>query len=236
MSNYDLYESVSNRIKNASGKEDVAQILKDCEKIELSSGVLGQAFEKMFVNAENGFSPEISMAELERSHHSFRTTNGGDWCRSNNGYLGSRYYIIRKKKGNKIVSVKTDGINKKQIVNNEIRNDISKDISKMSCSILDIKNLIECDHKDGMKDEGRLNNKKEQQLSDFQPLCKTANIAKRDHCKECKRSHKRYDAKKLGYSCSYTHGSADTKSCIGCYWFDPKKFNSEISASFNKKD
>lgn len=43
-----------------------------------------------------------------------------------------------------------------------------------------------------------------QTLEDFQPLSKPANDAKRQFCKECKRTGIRYDAKQLGYTVSFT--------------------------------
>ncbi len=49
-----------------------------------------------------------------------------------------------------------------------------------------------------------------QRLEDFQPLSKAANDAKRQFCKECKRTGIRYDAKLLGYPMSYYSGDANT--------------------------
>jgi hypothetical protein len=90
--------------------------------------------------------------------------------------------------------------------------------------------------KDGMKDDWRLNDKSYQKLEDFQPLSKTANDAKRQHCKRCLETGIRYDAKKLGYSESYVFGNASSKTCVGCYWYDPVAFNKEISKDFIKSD
>lgn len=86
-----------------------------------------------------------------------------------------------------------------------------------------------------MKDDWRLNDKSYQKLEDFQPLSKTANDAKRQHCKKCIETGKRYDAKKLGYKESYILGTENSKTCVGCYWHDPKKFNEKISENFNKQ-
>ena len=83
-----------------------------------------------------------------------------------------------------------------------------------------------------MKDDWRLNNKELQKLDDFQALTKTANDAKRQHCKKCLETGKRYDARRLGYSFAYILGDEDSKTCIGCYWHDPQKFNQKISENF----
>lgn len=225
---------IISQIDNAEGFEEVANILKEYSKYELKGAQLGRAFEKMFIHDE-GFSPQVSMEELEKYHHSFHTTNGGDWCRSDSSYLGKKYTIARELRGGKIFAIKTDGFNKKRKINQSIRADILKDVQGRRCVILDINTNIECDHKDGMKDDWRLNNKENQKIEDFQPLTKTANDAKRQHCKRCIESGKRYDAKRLGYKESFILGDENSKTCVGCYWYDPIRFNKTISEDFNKK-
>lgn len=195
--------------------------------------LLGKIFLLVNPPDADGFSPEISIDELTKYHPSFRTSNGGDWCRSNNSFLGQQYIIRRTKTGGRISSIKLDGINKGLTINPGIRKDISETISKQRCAILDVGN-VEVDHKNGKKDEHHMNDLSSQSLSDFQPLSKAANDAKREHCKKCKSTGLRYDATRLGYSESYTKGDAHTDNCQGCYWYDPYKFNQEISASFNK--
>ena len=225
---------IINRIENSKNFDEIVDILNEYKKYELNGAQLGRAFEKMFVQVE-GFSPSITMEELEKYHHSFHTTNGGDWCRSDSSYLGKRYNIKREHRNGRIFAVKADGLNKNRKINQNIRNDIANEIKKRRCVILDINTNIECDHKDGMKDDWRLNNTNNQQLSDFQPLTKTANDAKRQHCKKCKSSGKRYDAKRLGYKESYILGDEKSETCVGCYWYDPIAFNKRISENFEKK-
>ena len=71
-----------------------------------------------------------------------------------------------------------------------------------------------------------------QKLSDFQPLSKAANDAKRQFCKECIATGIRYDATKLGYPMSYYKGEAEHNgeedACIGCYWYDPLEFKRHL--------
>lgn len=230
----ELSEAINTQLDEATGFEATINILKIYSQYELKGAHLGKAFEKMFVQ-EEGFSPSILMSELEKYHHSFHTTNGGDWCRTNQGYLGKKYNVKRENRGRRIFAVKTDGYNKKTKINQSIRTDILKNIQSKRCTILDISTNIECDHKDGMKDDWRLNDKSYQKLEDFQPLSKTANDAKRQHCKRCIETGKRYDAKRLGYKESYIFGTESSKTCVGCYWHDPKKFNEKISENFNKQ-
>ena len=231
----EIANQIIGKIEAAKDFMEVAEVLKEYSKYELKGAQLGRAFEKMYIQ-EEGFSPQVTMDELEKYHHSFHTTNGGDWCRSDSSYLGKKYIIERRKENNRIFSVKTDGFNKRRKINQTIRSDILKTVQKQRCVILDISTNIECDHKDGMKDDWRLNNINAQELKDFQPLTKTANDAKRQHCKKCLETGKRYDAKRLGYKESYILGSENSKTCVGCYWYDPKKFNEKISENFTKVD
>ena len=42
-----------------------------------------------------------------------------------------------------------------------------------------------------------------------------------------------YDAKRLGYSVGWiTGGSNYAGTCVGCYWYDPRKFNQVVSKDF----
>ncbi len=84
-----------------------------------------------------------------------------------------------------------------------------------------------------MKNEDRVMENTDQRLSDFQPLSKAANDAKRQFCKECKRTGIRYDAKKLGYPMSYYAGTAhhnnEEDACVGCFWYDPIEFRKHLT-------
>ena len=71
-----------------------------------------------------------------------------------------------------------------------------------------------------------------QRLSDFQPLSKSANDAKRQHCKMCTRTNKRFDARKLGFEKSFTVGNIEylesPDGCVGCFWFDVRDFQKKV--------
>ena len=227
-------DELAEKIDNAESQEEVRRIVSTYKKYELKGTVLGHIFEKLFVN--DGFSEAVLLTDLEKIHHSFHTTNGGDWCRSRQSYLGKKYIIKRVKKGGRIYSVKCDGPQRNNHINASIRQDIVDQIKSKKCVILNISSNIECDHKEGKKDDSRLNDLSSQKVEDFQPLCKTANDAKRSHCKRCIQTGKRFDAKKLGYKESFIHGDEDSDTCVGCYWYDPKEFNKKISENFIKRD
>ena len=223
--------------QDASGSKQKADRLKKYLKTFFDTtfppALLGMAFEIINPPDNDGFSEWITIDTLTTYHPSFRTKNGGDWCRSNLSYLGKKYDVKRQHISNRIYAVKLDGFNKNKTIQPGIRKDIFDEISKKRCAILDI-SRVEVDHKNGKKDEHHLNDLASQSLNDFQPLSKAANDAKREHCKRCKATGRRYDAKRLGYKESFTKGDFTTDNCQGCYWYDPQKFNEEISQNFVK--
>jgi hypothetical protein len=56
---------------------------------------------------------------------------------------------------------------------------------------------IEIDHKDGRKNDKRISDLETQRIEDFQPLCKAANDIKRQICKKCRETNKRWNAKNI---------------------------------------
>lgn len=183
------------------------------------------------VDWKTGYSEEIPIEILNK--YDLSLGNGGSWCRSD-GPLGKIFNITRIKNKGSIIGVKLDGFNKNkksQNISSEIRNYFKNN----KCIVLNINSkFIEIDHKDGRKDD--LNVDIKQENKDFQPLHKTVNIAKRDHCKNCLLTGNRFDATLLGYKYSQWIGPTKYKgSCIGCYWYDPYNFNKEISKKYIKK-
>lgn len=176
----------------------------------------------------NGHSEIVGLDKLTK--HNLKTVNGGDWCRSDGG-LGRYFNINRIIEKGRIVGVQLVGYKKNQF-DNTIKKEIRDYYAKLPCKVLNITGKsIEADHKDGMKD----NYGDDQKLEDFQPLHKTCNDAKRQHCKECKASGMRFDARRLGYNVPQWVGTKEYKgTCIGCFWYDPAEFNAQVSAKFKK--
>jgi len=185
---------------------------------------------------EQGHSREVLVEEFTGKYERLTLGNGGDWCRTD-GALGKKFLIERRKLNGKgrIISVQLFGHNTKAKILKQIKAEIVKDISSRRCVILDVGSSIEVDHKDGHRDDFSNLASEDQTLEQFQPLSKSANTAKREHCKKCRDSKKRFDAKVLGYSASVWVGDLKYRgSCVGCYWFDPKQFNERISVNFSK--
>ncbi|MCA8835005.1 MAG: hypothetical protein K8953_07955, partial [Proteobacteria bacterium] len=150
-----------------------------------------------------GFSAPVKFDRFIGPYKELILGNGGSWCRAD-GALAKKFKIERIKEGNKIVAVALAGYNTVPI-GKPIPVHIKRIISKKRCAILAI-GRVEVDHKDGHGDDPRLSDIKQVREDDFQPLSKAANDAKRQHCKECRATDKRFDAKRLGYSHGHVRG------------------------------
>lgn len=182
------------------------------------------------VDYADGFSEIVEVDRL--AELGLQTDNGCGWGRSD-GPLGKIFNIKRAKKHGRIFSIQLVGY-----AQNEFTGYIDKKIvdayKHEPCRVLAVKGkYIEIDHKDGRKTDYKLHDN--QTLSDFQPMHKNVNTAKRQHCKTCATSGIRFDATTLGYSCKQIKGPEEYHgSCIGCYWFDPQAFNAAASSTFIK--
>lgn len=196
-----------------------------------------ELFLKLAQPDEWGFSRWVSVEEFVGEYADLKFGNGASWARKEST-LAKKFKIEFEKnltRGNGIDAIRLAGFNddtSTQYINAAIK----KEIRSRRCVILGTSNP-EVDHKNGMKNEARVMQNENQKLSDFQPLSKAANDAKRQFCKECKATGKRYDAKNLGYPMSYYAGVAEhhgeENACIGCYWYDPLEFKKHLQEKIN---
>ncbi len=192
---------------------------------------LKQLFLELAEPDEDGFSRTVPITEFVGRYARLQLGNGGSWCRDD-GALAAEYNVRRNKSGNKIVSVELQGKKKSPILK-PIPSHIKREVASRRCAVLAVGAQIEVDHKDGRRDDPRLSDANLVTIDDFQPLSKAVNLAKRQHCKECRETDNRFDAKRLGYAVSHFKGNDRYNgSCIGCYWHDPLRFNKEVSASY----
>ena len=192
----------------------------------------GDKFLRLAKPDENGFSRWVYNSEFVGEFKDLKFGNGASWARKE-GSLAKRYIVELDKSlsaGNGIDRIRLNGFNNGNY-SQHISADIKKAIKARRCVVLGTSNP-EVDHKNGMKNEDRVMTNSGQRLSDFQPLSKAANDAKRQFCKECRRTGIRYDAKLLGYPMSYYKGGAyhdgSETGCEGCYWYDPWEFKQHL--------
>lgn len=239
-------KKINNRIQQLisesemDSEEIISYVNNYCREIYLAPKTRGMLFE-IYAEVDPDdeltcFTNDITISELmENIHPEFKTKNGTDWSRRDSGYLGNKYNVINNLQGGKLFSVRLEGLNKSSVERyRSIRSDIKSNIVSQRCRILDVGAHIEVDHKNGMYDDLSNISLEDQKEDDFQPLSKSANLAKREHCKKCKESGKRYDARRLGYKEGWLVGDENTSQCPGCYWYDPLRFNKEISDNFHK--
>ena len=181
---------------------------------------------------KDGCSRWVSVSEFVGEYADLKFGNGASWARKEST-LAKQYKIEFDKTitvGNGIDRIRLNGKNYGDY-SQHIRAEIKREIKAKRCVVLGTSNP-EVDHKNGMKNEDRVMKNEEQKLSDFQPLSKAANDAKRQFCKECMRTGIRYDAKQLGYPMSYYEGGQkhnnEENACIGCYWYDPLEFKRHL--------
>ena len=181
---------------------------------------------------KTGNSRKVLVEEFVGKYEKLKFGNGGDWCRSD-GSLAKKFIVERFRDGNSIVAVQLFGHNTKKKINKQIDSKISKIIKSQKCAVLYVGN-VEVDHKDGHRDDYENLKIKNQKIDDFQPLSPSVNKAKRQHCKNCRETKQRFDARLLGYSKSAWAGNGKYRgTCVGCYWYDIKKFNQEISKNYS---
>ena len=181
---------------------------------------------------EQGVTRWVRVTEFVGKYADLAFGNGASWARKEST-LAKKYIIEFNKSitpGNGIDAIRLNGFNNGDF-SQHINADIKRTIRARRCVVLGTSNP-EVDHKNGMKNEARVMRNEDQTLSDFQPLSKAANDAKRQFCKECMRTGIRYDAKQLGYPMSYYCGGAthngEQNACIGCFWYDPIEFRRHL--------
>lgn len=190
-------------------------------------------FIKLAKPDENGVSRWVSTKEFVGEYADLKLGNGGSWNRKESS-LAKKFIIEFDKSqtpGNSIDRIRLNGLKKPDNFSQSIKPAIWKEIKSQRCVVLGTSNP-EVDHKNGMKNDDRVMIVNNQKLSDFQPLSKAANDAKRQFCKECKQTKIRFDAKRLGYPISYYRGgpshNCEPDACIGCFWYDPKEFRKHL--------
>lgn len=152
----------------------------------------------------DGISRWVFVTEFINDYSKLQLGNGASWCRSSSTI--SRKFILEfdksKTPGNSIDAIRINGLKSEKSFKQNIRTDIKKYYKNQKCVMLgiigtSINTKIEIDHKDGRKNDFRVSDLALQKFDDFQPLCKAANDAKRQICKTCKLTNKRWDAKNI---------------------------------------
>lgn len=195
---------------------------------------------------ENGVSRWVAVTEFTGQYSDLKLGNGGSWLRASSSL--AKEYIVETDKtitpGVSIDAIRLNGFNEENVFSQAIRQDIKDYYKNQRCVMLGVRGIsentkIEIDHKDGRKDDSRVSNLATQKIEDFQPLCKAANDAKRQICKECKQTNIRWDAKNIkGNPYSFYEGTeiySDELGCVGCYQYDPVAYRKSCVARISQE-
>ena len=191
-----------------------------------------ELFLKLAKPDNNGVSRWVRSSEFVGAHKALALGNGGSWCRATST-LTKRYIVEFDKSltsGNSIDAIRLNGFNQAQTFNQAIRKDIKEFYKDKKCVMLGV---------NGRKDDWRVSNQSTQELNDFQPLCKAANDIKRQICKNCKETNKRWSAKNiLGNPYDFYAGNEDYTAelgCVGCYQYDPVEYRKQSVKRISKE-
>ena len=191
-----------------------------------------ELFIKLASPNEKGESRWVHSTEFVGEYADLQLGNGGSWCRASSS-LAKKYIVEFDKSitsGNSIDAVRLAGLRTDITFNQNIRQDIRDYYKTQRCVMLGVcgfseNTKIEIDHKDGRKEDWRVSNPATQSLVDFQPLCKAANDVKRQICKVCKQTGKRWNAQNIkGNPYPFYKGDDnydEALGCVGCYQYDP---------------
>ena len=192
-------------------------------------------FEKIAQPDENGVSRWVSKTEFTGDYEDLYFENGASWCRASSS-IAKKYNVEFDKSvtsGNSVDRIRLNGFRDEDewVGSQTIRSDIKNYHRSRRCVVLGTSNP-EVDHKNGYKNDARVMNVKTQEVDDFQPLSKAANDAKRQVCKDCRKTGKRFDATTLGYPIPFYAGNeyhdGTINGCVGCYWYDPVEFRKHL--------
>jgi len=176
----------------------------------------------------NGIGKWVLLEKLKEYTDSFETLNGQEWDRNDGGGSSDIYSVETKKKNNKKYIYRINGF--KNIADSHtIPTNVKKHFQKLSlpCLVLGTNHNMQIDHKKG-RDRTDISS----DINDYQYLSGQANVAKRQHCKECENTNKRFDAKIINEPFSFIEGDEDYNKelgCKGCFWYDISAWKEEIT-------
>ena len=155
----------------------------------------------LFQPDKNGYSRKVSREEIENSNLTWSQNGNG---RRNVYFQVQKYkWVAERGKGNKVISLKLDGLNESVILNQTIRKDIKDKLYTQTrsnfaptCLVSLVDKDKEIDHRWGRKDSplyDRINDTSKQTIDDFQLLSHSHNQFKREQCKKCTMTNIRFN-------------------------------------------
>lgn len=227
-------ENVINKFKTIWRKRRISKFLLNLKITKKYKQV-----KEVFKPDEFGISRWVTRDELSTTPLAL-TGNG----QSRYGvFYGVSAFIWSCKRGKlrKITALRTIGYNmdneKKQ---RNIREDIKNEIlhSEASCVMCNSKTNLIVDHKNDLYNDKRVLNLKTQTVDDFQCLCNSCNLKKREISNKTKKDKKRYGATNIPQFKTFgidfidggdeTYDPKDKNAMKGTYYYDLVNFNKTV--------
>ena len=151
-------------------------------------------------------------------------------------HFEQKLHTKKKKFGTGIVYIGVFGIKQKDN-GRPIHHTIKNYYKKQPCCVCGIKSNLVCDHKNDLYNDPKVLNVKTQEQNDFQSLCNSCNLQKRQVNKKMKETGKRYSAINIPslkpFGIDFIEGDEtfdlnDINAMVGTYWYDPVAFNKSI--------
>ena len=210
----------------------------------------------------------VFTSEFVYEYTSLQLGNGGSWCRrsntqkykivtfKNNGKFNFLWDIEEHEKkiiiknfknieisnGNSIKCIQIVG-EKTQDLSRNIRIDIKQFYKHTPCCACGRSSDLVCDHKNDLYNDPRVLDTKTQTIDDFQSLCNSCNLQKRQICKKSKETNTRYSAINIPslriFDVDFTYGNeildvTEIYAMKGTYWYDPIDFMTRVFQGLSK--
>lgn len=235
--------------------EEVTTLEKDIvskeipEKKEKKLSKKQVAIDEIFTPDEQGISEWVSRDILKEASEKYEIKGlelSGNGDARHGIFFGDKRFIWEKEvKNSKTVALRTVGFSDDHLYGHvrPIRDDIHEHHKAMGCVVCGKRSALVTDHKNDLYNDPRVLNKDTQIIDDFQCLCNSCNLQKREVVKKMKETKKRYGATNIPsmkiYGIDFISGDetfdpSDVNAMVGTYWYDVVAFHKHIADKLHK--
>ena len=161
-------------------------------------------------------------------------------------FSDNRYVWEKQTEKSMVVALRTIGLSEGELygANRPIRKDIRDFHLPQGCVVCGCKSSLVVDHKNDLYNDPRVLNAQTQTADDFQCLCNSCNLQKRQVAKLTRETGIRYGATNIPsmalWGMNFTSGNEtfdvnDPNAMVGTYWYDVKAFHAYIISRVTPK-
>ena len=231
--------------------ENIEKLTEDFSKFNVQDNdktkklTTKEIIDEVFDPNENGVSRWLSKEEIEKKNPKLSWGNNGVF--RHGVFKGDNRYTWEKspEKG-KIEKIRTSGFSDDSLYGHKrpISSKIRSHYQNKPCVACGETNNCIVDHKNDLYNDTKVLNIETQTVEDFQSLCNSCNLKKRQICKKTKETGIRYSAKNIPCLAVFgidfivgdeTFDENDINAMVGTYWYDPVEFMNHIKMSYDSK-